>query len=134
MIIFGTKNIKRRVEGGLCIQKYCPKCRRTQELQEFRWTKYFTLFFIPVFPIEQGESVLTCTVCDYSYVIQPEDYIEGARKKTSTSKNHQAEPEQEKIIINCIHCGSKMRIPNLSKLIIVTCPHCKNEFEVKPKA
>lgn len=145
MIIFGTKNVKRRVKGGLCIKKYCPKCRRRQELQEFNWKTYFTLYFIPVFPIdlffrravlakkhkiERGESVLTCTTCDSDYVLQPEDYIEGSN---SASKTHQAEPERERIVINCIHCNKKLRIPNLSKTINVTCPHCNKKFEVRPR-
>ncbi len=77
MIIFGVKGVKKRVKGGLKIQKYCPKCLCVQELQEFRWAKYFSLYFIPVFPVEKGESVLTCVGCGTSYVIQPDDYLQG---------------------------------------------------------
>jgi hypothetical protein len=127
LIFFGTKTIKKKVKNGIGRQNYCPGCNCMQELQEFRWIKFFTLYFIPIFPISRGKSVFTCPVCDESYAIPPgHDY-------NVTTGNYSSSPASEtkptKIIINCMHCGKKMRIPNVDKTILVTCPHCREKFE-----
>lgn len=71
-IILGAKPRKVKVDGGLKREKYCSKCGRTQILEEVRWINHFSLFFIPLFPIQSSksvESVLACPECNSSYVI-----------------------------------------------------------------
>jgi hypothetical protein len=71
-IILGTKPRKVKVDGGLKREKYCSKCGRTQIFEEVRWINHFSLFFIPLFPIQGSksvESVLACPECNSSYVI-----------------------------------------------------------------
>jgi hypothetical protein len=131
IIIFGTRNVKRLVKDGLMIEKYCSKCLCKRELREFQWRRYFSLFFIPLIPLEKGESILTCTVCYSSYHIQPEDYFEARRQKSTASRHSSHNLETEKIVINCINCKRMIRLPNLGKSIIVTCPHCQSKFEVR---
>jgi hypothetical protein len=128
LIFFGTKTIKKKVRNGLRRQIYCSRCRCMQELQEFRRVRYFTLYFVPIFPIKKGESVLTCPVCDESYVVLPEHYYNGTTGNYSSSPAGETIPA--KVIINCMHCEKKMRIPNVEKPIMVTCPHCREKFEV----
>lgn len=41
---------------------------------------------------------------------------------------------QNSVIISCKVCGAKLRIPNTTKTIEVTCPKCKNVFVHKPVA
>lgn len=126
-ILFGTKTIIKKVKNGLRRYLYCSRCSCMQELQEFRRVKYFTLYFIPLFPIERGKSVLTCPVCDESYEVPPGHYYKGTTGNYSSSPASETIPA--KIIINCMHCGKKMRIPNVEKTIMVTCPHCREKFE-----
>lgn len=127
LIFFGTKTVRRKVKNGNRHQNYCSRCSSMQELQEYRWVKYFTLYFIPIFPISRGKSVMTCPVCDESYAVPPGRYYNGTIENYSSSPGNEALPA--KIIINCMHCGKKMRIPNVDKTILVTCPHCREKFE-----
>jgi hypothetical protein len=53
-ILFGAKTVKTPVKNGLNLRKYCDRCRLLSDLQEHSSRQYFTLFFIPVFPIKQA--------------------------------------------------------------------------------
>ena len=126
-ILFGTKPVKRRVKNGQRYQRYCSTCGCTRELEEFRWANYFTLYFIPLFPIQKGESVWICPVCDSVYNLEANDY-----EKSYTDDAFSYEPSRfDKVVINCIYCSNKMRIPDSGKLLQVTCPRCKKKFEVR---
>ncbi len=59
-ILFGTKTRFKTLSTG---QFYCPQCRtrRTYELRLAR--DYFTLYFIPIFPIKTHGEVVTCQTC-----------------------------------------------------------------------
>ena len=131
-VLFGTKTVKRPVRDGLHIEKHCPKCRRTREMQEFQWQKFFSLYFIPLFPIEKGENALKFLACDSSYDIQLEDYRTTAGRHPSGGRA-ESSSEPEKIVIKCLQCAGKIRIPNLGKPIRVTCSHCGHKFEVRPR-
>lgn len=127
-ILFGTKLVKRPVRNGKRYQRYCSTCGCTREFEEFRWANYFMLYFIPVFPIQKGKSVWICPVCDSSYSLEIDDAEQKSHTDYSFSSEH---PRFDKIVINCIYCGKKMRIPNSDKLLQVTCPRCKKQFEVR---
>jgi hypothetical protein len=55
-IIFGAKTVKTSVKNGLNLRKHCDTCHFLFDMREHRLRQYFTLFFIPVFPISKGES------------------------------------------------------------------------------
>ncbi|MCI0489088.1 MAG: zinc ribbon domain-containing protein [Blastocatellia bacterium] len=77
-IIFGIRDIKLKVKGGLEVRKHCGRCGLLSDMQERRWTKFFTLFFVPLIPISKGERVLVCTRCKAAFYPQAEDYRQGA--------------------------------------------------------
>jgi DNA-directed RNA polymerase subunit M/transcription elongation factor TFIIS len=135
-VFFGTKSRNRPVKNGIRRHRFCSKCGATREFEEARFATYFTLYFIPLFPIERGVPVLRCPVCDTSYDMQPADYLHGHRpdgsaRPASASTRHQTPAEN--IIINCVQCQQKMRIPNVARTILVTCPHCTKKFKVCPR-
>jgi len=78
--IIGEQTVKTRVKDGMYLLKYCPKCNSTTRMYESSMRDYFTLFFIPLFPVEKGESVLTCPGCNTSYIMQEEDIRRYTRK------------------------------------------------------
>jgi uncharacterized Zn finger protein (UPF0148 family) len=63
-ILFGTKTRFKTLSSG---QFYCPQCRtrRTYELRLAR--DYFTLYFIPIFPVHSRGQVVTCTTCGTNF-------------------------------------------------------------------
>jgi uncharacterized CHY-type Zn-finger protein len=131
-VIFGTKMVKKPVKNGLNLRKHCARCHFLSDMREHIFRQYFTLFFIPIFPVSKGESILLCNRCEAAYYIQAEDYLAanmeppfysaGAIKKGSA-------PDAEKMVIVCDYCKGRLRIPLTGRRLLVTCPHCKRKFD-----
>ena len=122
-VIFGTKNVKKKKNKGIQLYRFCSQCRTTRNLEEYQWAKYATIFFIPLFKISAGESVLSCSTCGTSFVVQPDDYVDGSRQSYSDHSD-------KKIIIECVNCRRHLRLPDVQKALLVTCPLCKHKFVV----
>ncbi|MEQ1559064.1 MAG: zinc-ribbon domain-containing protein [Methyloglobulus sp.] len=129
MIIFGSRSINKFVKGGLRRQQHCSKCGCPQEFKEALHTQYFTLYFIPVFPLDKGERVLACPRCDAAYVLQPSNnYANRPKQEPTGSSDWNEPPPAEKIIVACIHCHKESRVPNDERNLLITCPHCRKKF------
>ena len=125
--------VKTPVKNGVNLRKHCDRRHFLSDMREHRHRQYFTLFFIPVFPVSKGESILICNRCNASFYIQAEDYLAaevespfcsaGAAKKGSA-------PDAERMVIVCDSCNGRLRIPMTGRRLLVTCPHCKRKFEV----
>ncbi|MCL2716767.1 MAG: zinc ribbon domain-containing protein [Alphaproteobacteria bacterium] len=65
IFIWGTKGRIKTIGQGTF---NCPNCRAPRQYEHRRAQRWFTLYFIPVFPMSTlGESV-TCNACNNSYV------------------------------------------------------------------
>lgn len=71
MIIFGTRPRTKTVDSG---QFNCPQCRaqRRYELKEAR--PYFTLYFLPVFPVGEARQFVECEACGTAFTPDVLDY------------------------------------------------------------
>src|SRR5215470_15365451 len=102
-IIFGSKTVKTPVKDGLNLRKHCGRCRLLSDMQEHSSKQYFTLFFIPVFPISKGESSLVCTRCGASFYIQSEDHLRSQTESpfhTAGAVNKSSESDSEKMVVD----------------------------------
>lgn len=118
MLIIGVDTRKKRVDNGLVLRKYCPKCRDNRELREYRVRKYFSLFFLPVLPLDKGESVLVCSGCRSIYVMTDEDRITDSGPRDILPV----------IDIPCIFCQKVLPVTVTGKHTVVRCPHCDKSF------
>jgi len=75
ILLFGRRGSEKRVRDGVVCNNHCPQCGSVQRMEEYRVVEYFTLYFIPVFPIKKHQPHLRCTGCGTGYVIRPEDRI-----------------------------------------------------------
>ena len=53
---------------------YCPRCHALQPYEHKKLTRYFTLYFIPIFPVERLGEFIECGVCHTTFdlsVLQP---------------------------------------------------------------
>lgn len=66
MIIYGTTNITLSGDRG---QFYCPRCARTDEYRRRNVRRFFTLYFIPLIPLEMVESYVECLSCKGRYTL-----------------------------------------------------------------
>lgn len=64
MIIFGTKGRTKEIGRG---EFFCPNCRTRRAYLEKRIARYFTLYFIPIFPIKNLGEYVECQVCLKTY-------------------------------------------------------------------
>ena len=60
MIIWGSKARKKAEATG---SFYCPSCKDDRNYVVYKWQRYFTLYYIPLFPTETLGSYLLCTGC-----------------------------------------------------------------------
>ena len=64
MIVYGYRN--REIEMGTG-NFYCPKCEAQRQYKHKKVVRYFTLFFIPLFPISTLSEYVECGVCGRTY-------------------------------------------------------------------
>jgi uncharacterized protein (UPF0212 family) len=64
MIVFGTRPRYKVVDTG---QFNCPHCGKPREYQHKHGRNYFTVYFIPIFPIGEAHEFIECTTCGRSY-------------------------------------------------------------------
>ena len=64
MIIYGTKGKNVHIEDG---EFFCPRCNTEQEYRHFAVKNYFTLYFIPIFPIGSGSNYIECCGCSQTW-------------------------------------------------------------------
>ncbi|MBR3812684.1 MAG: zinc-ribbon domain-containing protein [Spirochaetaceae bacterium] len=70
-IFFGTRRTTAHL-GEYKISGKCPRCNNTINLQIVKETDWFTLYFIPVFPIHVARYKM-CPICSVSAEISKEE-------------------------------------------------------------
>lgn len=60
LIIFGTRGIHTRSGGG---SFNCPECRASRSYTHHRVRRFFTLYFIPVIPLDLIGEYVECDMC-----------------------------------------------------------------------
>src|SRR6185436_3160723 len=69
MIIYGYKNREVEQSSG---SFYCSTCGVRRLYKHKKVVRYFTLFFIPLFPLGKLSEYVECQVCRRTYQYQPE--------------------------------------------------------------
>ena len=64
MIIFGTRGVTLTKDKG---HFYCPECRSQREYALKRVRRFFTLYFIPVIPLDKLGDFVECKTCRNSF-------------------------------------------------------------------
>jgi len=70
LIIIGSKPVTKKVEDGIQKHEFCYHCRQETLMEEHEVREYFTAFFLPIFPIKKGQSVLKCSNCGTTYLLE----------------------------------------------------------------
>ena len=120
MLIIGVHRKEKPVENGLTVCRYCSNCRCERELKEYRVRRYFALFFIPLLPVDKGESVLRCSGCGHLYHVHADDYAAAGAAKG----------DYPVISLPCIYCQKMIPVTVTGKATVVECPRCGSTFEL----
>lgn len=60
LIIFGTRGVRMRGDSG---NFHCPECRSPRSYTHHKVRRFFTLYFIPVIPLDLVGEYVECDVC-----------------------------------------------------------------------
>ena len=71
LIIFGTRGVTYGSEGG---QFFCPDCSGKQQYLHKRVRRFFTLYFIPLIPLDLLGEYIECQQCTSTYKTSILDY------------------------------------------------------------
>lgn len=67
MIIYGYRNREKELGTGTF---YCSKCEVQRPYRHKKLVRYFTLFFIPLFPLGTLSEYVECQVCGRAYTTE----------------------------------------------------------------
>jgi len=70
ILIFGTKRKFKNL--GTLENCHCSRCNNTSDWNFMEYRDWFTLFWIPVFPISARKEYLECPICHQAYDV-PKD-------------------------------------------------------------
>ena len=60
LIIYGTRGVRMRGDGG---SFYCPQCRSQRSYSHHKVRRFFTLYFIPIIPLDMLGEYIECDLC-----------------------------------------------------------------------
>ncbi|MES2598487.1 MAG: zinc-ribbon domain-containing protein [Verrucomicrobiota bacterium] len=102
MIIWGSKAKQKEIASG---EFYCPQCRQHSAYAHLRVSRYFTLYFIPLFPMETLGEGVCCRSCagefNMSVLSFTPEQIEAAMHPWLCGKCGNRNPQPE---IACLGC------------------------------
>jgi tetratricopeptide (TPR) repeat protein len=82
-IIFGTRTMIRN--NGAAVQAVCPSCRQQTMFQPKSARPWFTLYFIPIFPVGAKRTFSECMNCRMQFRLTPQELSQ----RTSASQQQQ---------------------------------------------
>ena len=100
-ILFGTKGRAIETDSG---QFYCPNCNVKEEYGKKYVQDWFTLFFIPIFPISgKKNNHIECRKCESIYHPETIDYKPDISKEEMESEYRAAQKARARISVS-FHC------------------------------
>jgi hypothetical protein len=91
-LIFGTKTVRDDLRNSPSERMHCGRCSMIWDFRRRRGRLFFTLFFLPFFPISKPQYVLTCNRCGTD---------RQARRPGTPGDSVQ---------VTCPHCGERFTV------------------------
>ncbi len=67
-------------ETGEAIDTRCPRCGAGNALRGIKVRSWFTIFFMPIFPLGKGQRYTQCSKCQASFAMPPEQFAGAAAR------------------------------------------------------
>jgi len=77
MIIWGSRGLDRKGQTG---SFYCPHCDDDREYRRHKLQRFFTLYFIPIIPLEVVQQWVVCLTCKQQYTLKALQYDPRAER------------------------------------------------------
>ena len=85
-ILFGTRSLKHKISKSDILHKSCPHCNEGSLIHKL-YRRWFTLFFIPIIPLDSIDKFYECDSCGSAY---------NEKIKSILNKNKQEQQESNK--------------------------------------
>jgi uncharacterized tellurite resistance protein B-like protein len=79
MIIFGVRTRVTESSEDDVLKNSCPNCGKDLVLSDLK--QWFTLYFIPIFPVKHIETLYHCKNCDSSYKQSIKSHLQGNKEQ-----------------------------------------------------
>ncbi len=99
MIIYGTKGRIRPSKPNDTLKGACPQCNNHLELSDLK--RWFTLYFIPLFPFRHVDTFYYCRECQLSYKKEARGQLMGGKQGRQQLKNEN-DKAFARTLITCI--------------------------------
>jgi tetratricopeptide (TPR) repeat protein len=76
ILLFGSRNIIAN-ESSPPVETSCPRCSRPTRIIGRTYRSWFTIFFLPVFPISKSRRFSECSLCHAQFPVALEDLQRG---------------------------------------------------------
>lgn len=86
IFLFGTRTFVSN--DGSPIPATCPQCGQTVAFQNKVARNWFTLFFIPVFPIAAGQKICQCSHCKMRFATSAQNLVQRVASTDSRKLQH----------------------------------------------
>ncbi|WP_430412261.1 zinc-ribbon domain-containing protein [Kordia sp.] len=96
-IVFGTRGIKHTVSESPVLENSCPNCDNGSLVNKL-YRRWFTLFFIPVIPLDVVDRFYECSNCKSAYNEKIKDLL-GQSQSIQDNAQHQARYVYAKALI-----------------------------------
>jgi hypothetical protein len=88
ILLFGSRNIV-SADAAPPVEATCPRCGRASRIVGKSYRTWFTIFFLPVFPMSGSTRFSQCTVCGAQFPVPVEDLRRGLAS-SEQQQNQQA--------------------------------------------
>jgi tetratricopeptide (TPR) repeat protein len=89
IFLLGSRAIVSDEPGSEAIVARCPRCNQESELVPKRYRNWFTLFFIPLFPVSGSKRITQCSKCGARFPI-PVEELRNRVAQADGQQNQQA--------------------------------------------
>ena len=76
ILLFGSRNVVSN-DAAPPVDTTCPRCGRPARIVGKSYRTWFTVFFLPVFPVSASQRFSECTVCKAQFPVPVEDLRRG---------------------------------------------------------
>src|SRR5437588_11873838 len=84
IILFGARTIVSN-DSAEAVHTHCPRCGRETDIQSKSYRQWFTLFFVPMFPISRKMRFTQCPQCGAQFPVPAEEL----RQRLAVSQQQQ---------------------------------------------
>jgi tetratricopeptide (TPR) repeat protein len=87
ILLFGTRPIITTDAAAGAVETICPQCSRQSRLTGKKYRQWFTLFFIPIFPVSGAKLFSQCSLCGAQFPVP----VKELASRVATADKQQAQ-------------------------------------------